>query len=55
MKYIDRYMHANFNKLYQLIFVGRDRFSMKIKFKNSNIFTDFDKIDNFEGSENSRK
>ena len=28
-----------------MIFVGRDRFSMKIKFKNSNIFTDFDKID----------
>ena len=32
---------------------------MKIKFKISNIFTDFqkidNKIDNFEGSENSKK
>ena len=43
-------IHANF-QLSKLIFVGGDKiFSMKIRFKNSNILADFDKIDNFEGS-----
>ena len=28
---------------------------MKIRFENSNILADFEKIDNFEGSENPEK